>query len=221
VSCARRASALLAASLVACGGRVCADTTTEFWPELRLWIPLDEDAAWRALLTTSGIRDRDTGQRIEAQGAGYIDYRLDKNISFRTGYSYADDKSASTGKTTVDRIFNFAFTYTWHPGDHTIIANRARIDAGNDGGTSYQRYRDRLRIEHQLPVFGHEFSPYGQLEAYYDSRYDTVNRYRLEVGSLTHIGRHVELDTYFGRQRDTAPSLKYTNGIGLTINVYL
>ena len=218
---ARWAATLLVptACLLAYSGPAGADTTTEFWPELRVWIPVDD--SWRVLLTTSGTRDRETGERVESQGSAYADYRLSRSISFRTGYSYADDMPASTHKITVDRFFNFAFTYTWHLGDHTDIANRMRIDAGDDGGTSYQRYRDRIRFQHEFPVLGHEFSPYGQLEAYYDTRYDTVNRYRLEVGTLTYIGRCVELDTYFGRQRDTAPSLKYTNGFGITLNVYL
>ena len=64
-------------------------------------------------------------------------------------------------------------------------------------------------------------TPYGNLEAFYDSRYDTVSRYRLEIGATTPLSKDIEIDLYLGRQRDTQPSDKYTNGIGITLTLYL
>jgi hypothetical protein len=64
-------------------------------------------------------------------------------------------------------------------------------------------------------------NPYGNLEAYYDSRYDTISRYRLEIGATTLLSKDIEVDLYAGRQRDTRPSDKYTNGIGVTVSLYL
>jgi hypothetical protein len=81
--------------------------------------------------------------------------------------------------------------------------------------------RPRVRLEHETHVWKHRVTPYADIEPYYDSRYDAVNRWRFELGVTTPINKCVEIDTYIARQRDSDPSLKYTNAIGLTLSVFM
>jgi hypothetical protein len=86
---------------------------------------------------------------------------------------------------------------------------------------SSTRIRDRLKIEYETRLGQQPVSPYGNLEAYYDSRFGGISRYRLELGATTRLSKDIELDLYVGRQRDTQPNTKDTNGIGLTLSLYL
>ena len=194
----------------------------EFWPELDVYSPTF--GPWQFLLKTAGTRDRDTGDAVDSQVTGYAIYKLNDNIVFRAGVNYSDKPPASAGEGhSVDRLFLFEFRYIWHPNELTRIENRARIDLGNDNGKDYQRYRDRVRVKYQTHPWGWEVTPFGNIEGYYDSRYDTINRWRLEVGFTTPIGRCkcAEMELYWGRQHDIVPSAKYADGIGLELDVSL
>jgi hypothetical protein len=198
------------------------DTTTEFWPELRVWIPVVPST--RILFDATHTRDSQTGDPVNAELAAYVHYALDKNIGFRGGVSYSEKPPATAGEGhSTSRLFALMFYYIWYPGEGVRIENRVRADLGNDNGADYQRYRDRLRLKVQTHVWGHEVTPYTNLEAYYDTRYDSFNRWRFELGFQTPVGRCqcADINAYFGRQRDTEPSLKYTNGIGIKLEVRL
>lgn len=193
--------------------------TTEFWPELDLWSPTY--GQFQGLLRIAGVRDPDTGERVDATIKGLVDYRLNTHLSLRTGYSYASTPSTPTSPHSVDRYAIVQLTYQWKLDDHLRLANRARLDIGDAEGEDYRRYRDRLQLDYGLEIRRHEVTPYGNIEAYYDSRYGTVNRYRLELGATSRISKVLTLDLYLARQRDEQPSRKTVNALGLTINTYL
>lgn len=199
-----------------------AETNTEFWPELRVWVPVVDST--RILLDATHTRDSDTGDPVNAELSAYVHYALDRNIGFRGGVSYSEKPPQTAGEDrSIARLFALMFYYTWYPAEGVRVENRVRADFGNDNGTDYQRYRDRLRLKVQTHAWGHEVTPYTNLEAYYDTRYDSFNRWRFELGFQTPVGRCkcADLNAYFGRQRDTEPSLKYTNGIGVKFEVRL
>jgi uncharacterized protein DUF2490 len=215
-------TALAALSLLPFGRQAHADTATEFWPELRVWIPVAP--ATRILVDTTGTRDSDTGERVNSDLAVYVHYALDKNMGFRAGVSYSEKPPESAGEErAISRLFALMFYYTWYPAGGARLENRVRADLGNDNGRDYQRYRDRLRLKVQTQAWGHEVTPYTNLEAFYDTRYDSFNRWRFELGFQTAVGhcKCADINAYFGRQRDTVPNLKYTNGIGIKLEVRL
>jgi hypothetical protein len=146
---------------------------------------------------------------------------LSEQISLRAGYTYAVTQPSGDKGPGVDRRFVMDFNYRWRPYPDMTITSRTQVDLGNDDGTTYQRVHERIRLEYKTHVWSHETTPYGDIEGFYDSRYSALNRWLLELGTATPIGKYVELDTYFARQRDSVPTLKYTNAIGLTLNVYL
>ena len=48
-----------------------------------------------------------------------------------------------------------------------------------------------------------------------------MSRYKFDIGATTMLSKDIEIDLYFGRQRDTQPSTQYVNGFGLTLSLYL
>ena len=196
-----------------------ADTSTEFWPELDVWIRINDPM--RVLLEAAGTRDRDTGERVDSERDIYLDYKLSGQISFRGGYNYSVTPPSGDKGRGVDRRFVLDFYYRWAPYADMTVTSRTRVDFGDDDGTNYQRIHDRIRLEYKTHAWSHAVTPYGDIEGFYDSRYNAVNRWRLEAGATMPIGKCAEIDTYFARQRDSEPALKYTNAIGLTLNVYL
>jgi hypothetical protein len=214
----RLAGAGLALALSA--GVVQADTQSEFWPELDTWIRLNDAA--RLLFITDGTRSRDSGDRTNGEAQGFVDYRYSDRMSFRAGFVYSDTPpSTPGGGHSVERRWVVDFNYNWQLGESTKLTNRVRTDLRDIAGDSSYRIRDRLKLEHETHWGRQAVTPYGNLEAYHDSRYDTVSRYRLEIGATTPLSKDIEVDLYAGRQRDTQPSDKYTNGIGITVSLYL
>jgi len=212
--------AFTALALALLAGTAHAQTSDEFWPELDTWIKLDD--ATRILLTTAGTRDRDTGDRVNSDVAAYVDYRFSDRISFRAGYDYSDTPPTEPGEGhSVERRWVLDTSYNWKLDEATKLTNRVRTDLRDVAGSYSYRIRDRLKLEHETHVGRQPVAPYADFEAYYDSRYDTVSRYRLEIGATTPLSKDIEIDLYLGRQRDTQPSDKYANGIGVTLNLYL
>jgi Protein of unknown function (DUF2490) len=209
-----------AAMLTLWAGDACADASREFWPELDTWIKLDP--ATRLLFTTAGKRDRDSGDSVNSTAAGYVDYRYSDRISFRAGYAYSNTPPVTPGDShSIEHRWVLDFNYNWKLDEVTKLTNRLRTDLRDIAGDSSYRIRDRLKLEHETHLGRQAVKPYGNLEAYYDSRYGTVSRYRLEIGATTPLSKDIEIDLYAGRQRDTQPHDKYTNGIGVTLNLYL
>jgi hypothetical protein len=208
-----------AAIMVLWAGGACADTSHEFWPELDSWIRLNPST--RLLLTTEGTRDRD-GDRTNSAVEGYVDYRYSDRISYRAGYYYSNTPPAEPGDAhSIERRWVLDFNYHWKLDEATTLTNRVRTDLRDIAGDSSYRFRDRLKLEHETHLGRQAVNPYGNLEAYYDTRYDTVSRYRLEFGATTPLSKDIEVDLYVGRQRDTQPIDKYSNGIGVTLSLYL
>ena len=95
-SIAVRISAFLGLALA---GASHADTTHEFWPELDIWVRLTDSL--QMLLVYDSTRD-DNGDRTKGEGEGYLDYRMNAQISFRAGFNYRENPS--TGPGTSDSI---------------------------------------------------------------------------------------------------------------------
>ena len=214
----RLAGAAMVLALLA--GAVRADTNSEFWPELDTWIRLND--ATRLLFITESVRDHDSGDRVNADVQGYVDYRYSSRISFRAGYEYANTPPTTPDEGhSIEHRWIFDFNYNWTFDEATKLTNRIRTDLRDVAGDDSYRIRDRLKLEHEMRLGRQAVTPYGDIEAFYDSRYDTVSRYKLEIGATTPLSKDIEVDLYVGRQRDTQPSDKYTNGVGITLSLHL
>jgi hypothetical protein len=204
----------------ALGSSASAQTHEEFWPELNIWWPLTE--ATRVLFDPSGTRDRETGDKGNLDIGVYLDYRYSERVSWRAGYVYttgrpvtpADDRS-------VEHRLVTDFNYRWRFGEAAELMDRTRLDIRNISGDASYRVRNRLRLEYTAHIKTWSVTPYASVEVFYDERFDALSRYRFEAGANLPITHSVEVEIYFGRQRDSHPSLQFTNGIGITLSLTL
>ena len=217
----RRAAGLFlaAASGLGFACSAVADTGDEFWPELDLWFKLND--SFKLLVIASGTRDRDTGDRTNGEGEIFLDYRVNEHIALRAGFDYSRTPAQSPGESdSVEHRYIFDFNYRWKFGDATQLTDRTRTDLRYFEDSSSYRIRNRLKLEHEVKFTSGSTAPYASVEAYYDSRYDTVSRVRWEAGTTTPIGKRMVIDLYLGRQNDSHPSIKDVNGLGITLNAY-
>ncbi len=135
---------------------------------------------------------------------------------------YANTPPASPDEGhSIEHRWVLDFYYKWKFDEATKLTNRVRNDFRDDAGTTSYRLRDRLKLEHETRLGQQPVTPYADIEAFYDSRYDTVSRYKFDIGATTMLSKDIEIDLYFGRQRDTQPRTQYVNGVGLTLSLYL
>jgi hypothetical protein len=193
------------------------ETTHEFWPELDLWVGLSKPA--RLLFTASGTRDREEGDKTDATFGAYFDYRTGEHTSVRAGLVRVRAPATEPGAadSTENRMV-LDFNYRWRLSERALLVDRTRLDLRAKDEENTYRVRNRLRVEYETKMREVAFNPYASLEAYYDSRFDSVSRFRLEAGVVIPRGRHLEWDLYAGRQRDSQASTHYTNGVGVTLS---
>lgn len=192
------------------------DTAREFWPELDLSVSLSKPA--RLLFTAAGTRNREDGDKTDSTVAAYLDYRTSDPVSLRAGYVHVRGLATEPGETdSIERRLVFDFNYRWRLSEQALLVDRTRLDLRGMADEDSWRVRNRLRLEFETKVRDVALGPYASFEAYYDSRHDSVSRYRFEAGTVIPRGRHVEWDIYVGRQRDSRSATRYANGVGVTL----
>lgn len=193
------------------------DTTHEFWPELDLWLKLSKPA--RLLFTVAGSRDREDGEKTDGAFGAYYDHRTSDRISFRAGYVYKRFIATEPGASdNLENRLVFDCNYRWRLTKHALLVDRTRLDLRDRDREDSWRLRNRLRLEYETKLHDVAIIPYASIEAFYDSRHDSVSRYRFEGGAVIPQGKHFEWDVYVGRQRDSGSPTRHTNGVGLTIS---
>ena len=181
--------------LLAIGTARADDPSREFWPEIDTWWRLSP--AWRVSLFVPVSRNVETDYR-EGNFIPQVDFAwgkpnrlhttrlLDENratamkaMMVRSGYLHGnslDDQGESYSEQTI-----FAEFHVRTPLKRGILAShRLRTDVrwlGQDPELS-NRWRYRLMVEKDFERGRMSVVPYVNVEPYYDSRYETVNRIR-------------------------------------------
>jgi Protein of unknown function (DUF2490) len=209
--------ALLLTALMS-GPATRADVRDEIWPELDLWFHLT--APLQLLLTETGVRDSESGDKSQGAFGAFLDYRVNDHISVRAGYRYLENLTLTTGaRENVEHREVYDFNYSWHVGERARIVDRTRIDVRDQEGKTSYRYRNRLLVNQPIEIHRVKLIPYASAEAFYDTKYDQVNRLQFRLGSALPTGPNVVWDFYLARQRDTYPVTKFVNALGVTLNV--
>jgi hypothetical protein len=213
--------AQLAAVGVACAlasSAAAAETTNEFWPELQAWWRLNPST--QLLFNPAPTRSKESDSRNAVDWGLYLDYRVPHDpASYRIGYVYSiNDPDAPQSRSTENRIV-MDFNYRWKIGDAGLLTDRTRLDLRDKEGHSSQRLRNRVQYEYESKLGGLGFVPYGNVELYYDTRYDAIARYKFELGATVIFSPEVELTPYYGRQTDTEPQRHHINAFGLMLAV--
>jgi hypothetical protein len=80
------------------------ETTKQFWPEVDVYVPLNEKFRLFFLATTT--KAQETKENTEGQIGAHIDYQLNRKVSLRTGYRYGFSLVAATPSRSTESSSN-------------------------------------------------------------------------------------------------------------------
>jgi Protein of unknown function (DUF2490) len=215
---ATRAAALILFELsvaVACAG---AQESSEGSYELGLWKRL---SARELIYVPLAVTRAGEVEHAEAlAGVSYVRI-LSRVLATRVGYRYSWELTppADGEQYREHRAVGEVTVRPW-PGTRIELLDRSRLELRWIDGVPAWRLRNRILGERRLaPRRAMTFTPYGTVEASYDSRYRTVNRLRASVGVATKLNSHVSLDNYVARARDSRGGAARLEALGMTLNL--
>ncbi len=211
-----------------------ADTANEFWPELDVYVKLNQKS--RLFFMYTATKQQSLGAYADGQTALYFDYwakplfkwrthitnpdaSRNKLLLLRNGYQYTRPKNNSGAATehwiTSETHFRFYLPSS------ALLSDRNRFDLRwvNDGFK--WRYRNRLKIERTFPVGRFELTPYAHAEAFHSMDQGDWTRVRWTAGSEWAITKIVVLEGFYTRQNEWHSTPRFINAAGLVLNLYL
>lgn len=211
--------------------RAWADDRQEYVAEFEAYHKL---SAQTRLFLAARATDAEPADSIRAEGGVYLDVTLQgkirerlnladwarsRNIWVRVGYAQLrnwdgqfDDVSERRGVLQVT-----VRAGSWKDFQ---FAHRLRMDYRDLDGTTSQRYRYRLNIEREFEIHETTAVPYVEGEVYYDTRYSAWSKQRYQAGCEIDLSGHWRLEPYIALDRDTQPSLVYTERLGIQLKLY-
>jgi hypothetical protein len=187
---------------------------TENWPGLDIyWRPAEHQ---RTFLEASAVAEREGAKRDAAIGF-YQDYLSLPFGYVRGGYRFTfstRDASYRESRIVAEAVASKA---VW---SRFRALNRTRAEWRWINGEPSYRVRDRVQVQLvSTATHGPAWTPYGTIEAYYDSRYNTISRIGERVGTEARISRRVSTDIYAARQDNSRGSPQAVNALGVTLKL--
>lgn len=226
----RPACLLALVAIFTAGARAQQDSETvkQFWPEVDVYVPLNEKFRLFFLATTT--KAEETRENIEGQVGAHIDYLIHRKASLRAGYRYG----FSLGGSDPFKEHRIVFEQTLRQPLplNVLLSDRNREDLRWVNGEFSARYRNRVTLEREFKILNRQITPYGSAEVFYDSRFKTWNRNRFAVGAqiafkkglplitLIDPKRQFVLDVYLMRQNDSRSEPHHVNALGMAFNIY-
>ena len=214
------------------------DTQTELWPEAQAFFKLGGRVrlhlladAWYA--PASWTPDG-TASDSEAETGAHLDLTLkpiarpklrthhwerERYLWARVGYDYLW-APGDPAKPSHENRGIVELTGRVHVGGGVWAVNRARVDLRDKNGTYSTRYRERVMLERETPLFGLEAVPYASTEFLYDTKHDAWNERRYQVGLEMVLDKRWRLEPYYLRKDDTESEPGHTNALGLILKYY-
>jgi hypothetical protein len=237
LGCLRPAGLALLVWLGATGGAIAGGTAKELWPEVDLWLRLTP--AWRLSMFAALSSNKETDYRegsvlLQADyawgktGRLYSGRLFDqgraegmKAMLVRAGY-LAGESLADDGEAYQER----AMILEWHLRvplkRRFLLSHRLRADLRwlDDNSEFSSRWRYRVMVEKEVDVGHSSLVPYGNVEAYYDTRYDTVNRVRLIGGTSASWSPRCALEGNITYQHDSESSVTNLYALNVILHVF-
>jgi len=214
------------------------ETSWEFWPETDLWLRLSP--AWRlssfiALSNNIETKYREGSLILQADyGFGkktllYKTRLLDEGRAqnrmntflIRSGYlngQSLDDRGETYRENTM-----LLEVHARTPLKRSVLlSSRLRADLrwlGDASEFSY-RVRYRLMLEKEILAGGISIVPYANVEPYYDSRYEVVNRVRVIGGATVSWSSRFALEGNITYQHDSRSSVTNLYALNVILHVY-
>ena len=169
-----------------------AQTSTELWTQAEfLW---NISSRYRTMALLQLRRHDDVGDSEAGYGI-HFDYTDIKHGYVRAGYRYLytlDEPENPENRGLVEM--------TSHGVGATRFVNRFRTELRYMNDDFSYRFRQRVRIEHDVPANTARFLPYAMAEAFYDSKVAGFDRMRYQAGIEIHFTKSFALDLAFVRQ---------------------
>jgi Protein of unknown function (DUF2490) len=223
----------LGAAAVAVAG----ESSTEFWPEVDLWFRLTP--SWRVSTLAALTRNLETDYR-EGSLVLQADYAWGKPGLLYKG-RLLDESGAQSMKAMMARAGYLGATSLGDGGDayrektiflewhlrvplksQVLLSHRLRTDLRwlGDPPEFSERWRYRIMVEKEINAGRCSWVPYGSVEAFYDSRYDTINRLRSIAGTSVAWTPRIALEGNFTYQYDSEASVTNVYALNLILHVY-
>ena len=102
-----------------------------------------------------------------------------------------------------------------------LLSDRNRADLDWKNGSFTWRYRNRLNLERAVAVHSYHLIPYVAAEPFYESQYHKWSATDLYVGVLLPVGKHVEFNSYYEFENNTAKKPNQQNYyVGLALYLF-
>ena len=225
----------VSACVVQClAGSAQAGDTSEFWPELSAFVQLNETT--RAHLNTAYALGKESDVR-SANTAAYFDVSLkpiarmrkdrlsddwqrNRYLWARVGYDRIFEVTDSTGVEVVeDRGVIALYGRVPLPAEFWL-ETRSRADFRWIGDEYSNRYRFRLDLSREFTVRDHAVVPYGNVEWFYDTRYDDWARTLATLGVEVTATDRFRYEVYLARQVDRLPESRDLDALGVVLKWY-
>ena len=232
----RALSAALLVWLAAAGAALAQPPTKELWPEIDTWLRLSP--AWRLSLFVPIAENLDTHYR-EGNLIPQVDFAFGKarfqrrvmdearagNMKlFLARGGYLGGKSLDDHGEEYTEYTAFGEMHQRIPvKGGLLLSHRLRTELrwlGKDSHEFSTRWRYRLMVEKEFGAGRVSLVPYVNVEPYYDSRYDTVNRVRLIAGSSIAWASRTALEVNGTYQYDSRSSTKELLALSVILHLF-
>jgi hypothetical protein len=199
----------------------------EFWPEIDVYVPLNEKVRLFFLFTTT--KSEETKSNLEGQLGAHVDYTVNSRLVLRAGYRYGFSiKEVQPFKEHRPLLEE---TLRQRMPLKILLSDRNREEFRFVNGQFSFRYRNRITLEREF-VTRRPITPYGSIEVYHDSRFKVWNRNRLTVGfqiqlkkalpllSLIDPRKQVILDINYTKQNDSRSQPNHIQAIGAALAIH-
>jgi hypothetical protein len=201
--------------------------STEFWPEVDIYERLSEHAR---LLFSSAVTSGRTADEQTMETGAFIDIFVPrfKPVLFRR-LSEADESRAKRIVLRAGYLYVFGdpehrlqtdATFRWVLHGNILATDRNRAEYRFIRGNFSWRYRNDFRLEHDIAVSRRPLTAYMGAELFYDSRYDTLSRWRYRGGAALTLNKKWLLELYYVRQVTKHADLSFVNSIGFAVSFF-
>jgi uncharacterized protein DUF2490 len=204
------------------------DTRKEVWPEVDVYVPLDEKVRLFFLFTIS--KAEETKSNLEGQFGAHVDYTVNKRLVLRAGYRYGfsltEDDPFTEHRPITEQTFRQPLPLK------ILLSDRNREDFRFVNGDFSFRYRNRVMLEREFQLPRRSITPYGSAEVYHDSRFRVWNRNRLTAGVQIQLKRalpllsrviprkQIILDVYYTKQNDSRSQPHHIHALGTALAIH-
>ena len=208
--------------------------SSEFWPEIQIYAPLTNSTQILGVASTHNNQD---DPYSEVKLGAYLQADLhrfkpvlfrrisdvndprEKRLSVRVGYSF--HASFDTAPPKREHRLEAQDMVRWSFPLGILNSNRNRFEFRFVNGAYSFRFRDEWQVERDFRILGKPVSVYVSAEGFFDSKYNTISRWRYRGGFVVPLGKLRSLEPYYTRQKSRAPPQPVLNAAGLTLSIYL